>query len=260
MAARIAWISVAPVKGLALAAREEVELERFGVRENRRFHLIGEEGRLLNAKQLGSLLRVTAGWDEETRTLALRFPDGALVEGQVELGEPVATNFYGKRDVSGRVVVGPWADALSSFAGRALRLVQPDEPGGGLDRGRGAVSLLSTASLEALAAAAGAAGTVDGRRFRMLFGIDGVAAHEEDTWLGRRVRLGQAVVLLQGNVGRCVVTKRDPDTGKTTLETLDAIAAYRAEAETTEPLPFGVWGEVADPGRVRLGDEVVPER
>ena len=41
--------------------------------------------------------------------------------------------------------------------------------------------------------------------------------------------------------------------------TLDTIAAYRAEVETEEPLPFGVWGEVAEPGRVRLGDEVVPE-
>ena len=117
----------------------------------------------------------------------------------------------------------------------------------------------STASLEALRAAAGANGAVDPRRFRMLFGIEGIAAHEEDTWLGRRVRLGDAVVVIQGNVGRCVVTKRDPDTGESTLETLDAIAAYRGEAETTEPLPFGVWGEVAEPGRVRLGDEVLPQ-
>ena len=259
MAARIAWISVAPVKGLALAEREEVELEPFGVLENRRFHLIGEDGRLLNAKQLGSLLPVEAEWDEERRKLTLRFPDGAVVEGEVELGDWVATNFYGKRDVPGRVVVGPWANALSAVAGRALRLVQPDEPGGGLDRGSGAVTLLSTASLEALRAAAGANSAVDARRFRMLFGIEGVAEHEEDTWLGQRVRLGKALVVVHGNVGRCVVTKRDPDTGETTLETLDAIAAYRADVETTEPLPFGVWGDVVEPGRVRLGDAVAPD-
>jgi MOSC domain-containing protein len=259
MPARIDWISVAPVKGLALAQREEVVLEDFGVRENRRFHLIGEEGRLLNAKQLGSLVQVGADWGETARTLTLRFPDGALVEGEVELGDRVETSFYGKRVVAGRVVVGPWADALSSFAGRALRLVQPDRPGGGLDRGAGAVTLLSTASLEALRAAAGANGSVDPRRFRMLFGIDGVAAHEEDTWLERRVRIGEATVVPRGNVGRCVVTKRDPDTGEQTLDTLDALAAYRGEAETTEPLPFGVWGEVTAPGRVRLGDEVLPE-
>ena len=90
----------------------------------------------------------------------------------------------------------------------------------------------------------------------MLFGVEGVAAHEEDTWLGRRVRIGEAVALVRGNVGRCIVTSRDPDTGERTLATLDVIAEYRDGVETTEPLPFGVWAEVAEPGRVRLGDRI----
>jgi uncharacterized protein YcbX len=145
---------------------------------------------------------------------------------------------------------------LSSFVGRPLRLVQPTQPGGGLDRGRGAVSLLSTASLEALRAVANSDDPVDSRRFRMLFGVEGIGPHEEDTWLGRQVRIGEATVLLCGNVGRCVVTSRDPDSGARTLPTLDLLAEYRGEVETTEPLPFGVWGEVVEPGRVRLGDPV----
>jgi uncharacterized protein YcbX len=258
MDARVAWISVAPVKGLALAQREEVLLDRSGVREDRRFHLIGEDGRLLNGKQLGELFRISAEWDEEAQTLALYFPDGNVAAATVELGEPVTTNFYG-RPVAGRIVDGPWDDALSSFVGRPLRLVQPAEPGGGLDRGGGAVTLLSTASLEAIREAAGANGPVDPRRFRMLFGVEDVAPHEEDSWIGRRVRIGEATALLRGNVGRCVVTTRDPDTGERTLATLDALADYRGDVETTEPLPFGVWGTVAEPGRVRLGDAVVPE-
>ena len=254
---RVAWISVAPVKGLALAARDEVLLERFGVRENRRFHLVGDDGRLLNGKQLGSLLGVEVDWQEDAGTLALRFPDGTGVAGDVELAEPVTTSFYG-RPVQGRLVVGPWAEALSSAAGRDLRLVQAEQPGAAVDRGRGAVTMLSTASLEALRDAAGVDDPVDARRFRMLIGVEGVDAHEEDAWLGRRVRVGEATVLLCGNVGRCVVTTRDPDTGERTLQTLDVIAGYRDGVETTEPLPFGVWGEVAEPGRVRLGDPVVP--
>jgi uncharacterized protein YcbX len=255
---RVAWISVAPVKGLALAQREEVLLERFGVRENRRFHLIGEEGRLLNAKQIGPLLAVGAEWDEDNRTLVLRFPDGSTVAGTIELGENVVTSFYG-REVPGRVVVGEWSEALSAFAGRSLRLVQADSPGAGVDRGRGAVTFLSTASLEALRAAASGADPVDPRRFRMLLGVAGIGPHEEDTWLGRRVGVGEATVTVRGNVGRCVVTTRDPDTGDRTLQTLDLLAAYRDGVETTEPLPFGVWGEVERPGRVRTGDPVLPE-
>jgi MOSC domain-containing protein len=258
MDARVAWISVTPVKGLAIAQREEVLLEPSGVREDRRFHVIGDDGRLLNGKQLGELMRVAADWDEETRTLALRFPEGSVADGVVELGEPVTTSLYG-RDVEGRLVVGPWGDALSSFVGRPVRLVQPAEPNGALDRGSGTVTLLSTGSLEAMRGAAGADGPVDPRRFRMLFGVEGVGPHEEDSWIGRRVRIGEATVLLRGNVGRCIVTSRDPDSGARTLPTLDALAEYRGGIETTEPLPFGVWGKVAEPGRVRLGDAVVPE-
>jgi uncharacterized protein len=170
----------------------------------------------------------------------------------------VTTSFYG-REVEGHVVRGPWGEALSAFVGRRLRLVQPERVGAALDRGRGGVSLLSTASLEALRAAARTDRPVDARRFRMLFGVEGVGAHEEDTWLGRRVRIGQAAALVRGNVGRCIVTSRDPETGARTLPTLDVIAEYRDGVQTTEPLPFGVWGEVAEPGHVRLGDPVVPE-
>lgn len=259
MTARVAWITVAPVKGLALSKRKEIRLEAYGVRENRRFHLIGGDGRLLNGKQLAPLVRVEAEWDEDTRVLSLAFPDGTRVSGEIELGEPVATDFYGHRDVEGRVLVGPWAEALSSFVGVPLRLVQPDRPGAGSDRGRGAVSLLSTASLEALRAAGRVADPIDARRFRMLFGIDGVGAHEEDTWVGRHVRIGEATIGVRGNVGRCVVTSRDPDSGARNLPTLDVLAEYRSDAKTTEPLPFGVWGEVVRPGSVALGDLVEPE-
>ena len=97
---------------------------------------------------------------------------------------------------------------------------------------------------------------MDGRRFRMTIGIDTEEPHVEDTWIGSKVRVGGAVVLVRDNVGRCAVTTRDPETGVRDLDTLDAIADYRAGVPTGEPLPFGVWGEVVDPGRVALGDRV----
>jgi hypothetical protein len=40
-----------------------------------------------------------------------------------------------------------------------------------------------------------------GRRFRMLFEIDGVDAHEEDDWIGTEVRIGEATILINGDVG-----------------------------------------------------------
>ena len=90
----------------------------------------------------------------------------------------------------------------------------------------------------------------------MTLGVDGISAHAEEAWLGRRVAVGETVLVPRGNVGRCRVTKLDPEAGVVDLETLDVIAEYRADVETTEPLPFGVWCEVVEPGRVAVGDPV----
>jgi uncharacterized protein YcbX len=53
------------------------------------------------------------------------------------------------------------------------------------------------------------------------------------------------------------VTTCDPDTGLSDFDTLNLLAGYRREG-VTEPLPFGVYCDVAAPGRVRVGDAVRP--
>ena len=65
-------------------------------------------------------------------------------------------------------------------------------------------------------------------------------------------------VAVGGHTGRCIVTSRHPETGVRNLPTLDVLAEYRDGVESTEPLPFGVWAEVVEPGRVALGDSVDP--
>ena len=92
----------------------------------------------------------------------------------------------------------------------------------------------------------------------MTIGVDGVGPHEEDGWVGRRVRVGTRSSV-RGNVGRCVVTTLEPDRGVRDFDTLGTIAEYRGEVPTTEPLPFGVWCEVVEPGAVAVGDPVGPE-
>ena len=186
----------------------------------------------------------------------LRFPDGSEVVGDVELGERIVTSFFG-RPVEGRLVEGPWNDALADYVGRPVRLARTEREGDGVDRGRLAgATLVSTGSLEALRDAAGEDGPVDGRRFRMTIGIEGVEPHGEDGWIGSQVRVGGATVAVREHVGRCAVTTLDPDRGVRDLDTLGTIAAYRGDVQTREPLPFGVWCEVVEPGRVAVGDPV----
>jgi len=257
MEGRVVRISIAPVKALGLVHPEEVELTETGVPGDRRFWLVDEDGRLANVKRIPKLVCVQVAWDEATRRLALSFPGGETVEGVVEPGEPVEAILYDAAHPS-RAVPGPWTQALSEFAGRPLTLLWSEQ--GAVDRGvlyGGWASLVSRASLERLREEAGEADPVDGRRFRMLFEIDGVEPHEEDGWLGRQVAVGSAVVEPRGDVGRCAVTTRNPDTGAFDLDTLRVLAGYRPEGQV-ERLPFGVHGGVVQAGRVRVGDPVRP--
>jgi uncharacterized protein YcbX len=252
--ATVVRISIAPVKSLGLVHPGEVTLAADGVVGDRRFWLLDEDGRLFNNKRNGPMVRVRPEWDETTRRLALVFPGGERVEGVVELGGPVDAAMYGLPLPSHRVI-GPWEAALSEHVGRRLQFLWADAGAADRSAGGGTVSLISRASLERLREASGADRPVDGRRFRMLFELDGVGPNEEDEWLGSELRVGEAAIVLNGDVGRCVVTTHDPDTGITDLDTLGALARYRREGQT-EDLPLGVYGAVTAPGRVRVGDPV----
>ncbi|HEY6958577.1 MAG TPA: MOSC N-terminal beta barrel domain-containing protein [Candidatus Limnocylindria bacterium] len=253
----VAWIHVAPIKALAVQERTRVELGANGIAGDRRFCIIDDDGRMLNAKRVNAFVAVRPEFDDTMRHLALRLPDGRCAAGDVALGDPVTVSIY-KRLEPARVVEGPFAEALSGLAGQRVRLVRFDHEGGGVDRADlgGAATLLAAASLDALAEAASADGPVDPRRFRMLFGIAGVPAHAEDEWVGREVRVGEATLVPGGNVGRCAVTSVDPTSGTSDLDTLGALARYRGAVHTTERLPFGVWAHVKTPGTVRVGDRV----
>jgi uncharacterized protein YcbX len=253
----VSRISIAPVKGLGLLHPDTVMLEDTGVRENRRFHIVDEDGRRFNQLRDGTLVQVRPEYDADSERLALHFPDGTVADGRVALREEVTTDFYG-RQVSGNVVEGPWSDALSAWLGRPLRLIQ-SEPGLAVDRGRGHVSLISSASLEELGRRGDRHEPVDGRRFRMLFELDGCEPHEEDGWVKRHLRIGEALVRIRGDVGRCAITTQNPETGEPDFDTLRTISGYRPFTENeagTRHIPFGIYGEVVEPGRVTIGDAV----
>jgi uncharacterized protein YcbX len=254
--ASVAWISVAPVKGLRLQDRDEVHLREDGVTGDRAFFVVDARGAMVSATRLGPLLAVVPDYDADARRLALRFPDDHEVAGPIELGEPERVSFFGV-ELRCRAVLGAFSDVLSEHCGTPLRLVAAPPDRAGLDRGpEGAATLLSLASLERLREEAGATEPVDPRRFRMTFGVDGLEAHEEDDWIGGTLSVGDALLHVAGNVGRCALTTRQPDTGAVDFKTLHHLKAYRDEVPTTEPLPFGVHARVLRPGRVRVGDTV----
>jgi uncharacterized protein YcbX len=241
---------------MALVQLDRAIVDRTGIPGDRAFALIDDEDRLVNGKRIGGLARIVPEFDPSSGRLELAFPDGRRVTGLVDLGSPALAWFFGRQRPV-RPVAGPWSGALTEWAGHPLRLVALAEPGNGADRGP-TTTLLSTAALTSLAVAGGHRQPLDPRRFRMTFGIDGVDAHAEDAWLDRDVRVGGGVVRVVGNVGRCAVTTHDPDSGRPSFDTLRVLNETRGMLPTTEPLPFGVWAEVIEPGEVTLGDSVGP--
>jgi uncharacterized protein YcbX len=256
MSATVAWISFTPVKGLRLQHLDSAQLTEDGIPGDRAFFWVDEDGRMVSATRLGPLVAVEPAYDPAAGTLALRFPDGSDVAGAVELGGFEPVGFYDET-LRAQPVHGPFAAALSEHCGRPLRLFAAPADRPGLDRGRdGAATLLSLASLERLREQAGVGEPVDARRFRMTFGVDGLEAHEEDSWVSRDVQVGEALVRVRGHVGRCALTTRQPDTGVVDFKTLHLLESYRGDLESSEPLPFGVHARVLQPGRVQRGSPV----
>lgn len=88
---------------------------------------------------------------------------------------------------------------------------------------------------------------VDGRRFRANVYLEGVPGLTERTWVGREVRIGEAVLGVRQVRGRCVMTTFDPDTLEQDIAVLQKIA-WELDGRTALDC------HVLQPGVVRVGD------
>jgi uncharacterized protein YcbX len=88
---------------------------------------------------------------------------------------------------------------------------------------------------------------VDRRRFRANVYLDGVEGLAERGWVGRALRLGEAVVGVRQVRGRCVMTTYDPDTLEQDISVLQKIYFELGGRTALDCY-------VVEPGRVRVGD------
>jgi hypothetical protein len=245
--------NVTPVKATRLHHPESVRFEAHGVPGDRDLFFVDEDGRMIAGSKIGPLVQIEAFRDEPGDTLRMRFPDGVEVAGPAAAGdEALLVNFYG-RPVPAHVVEGPWTEHVDRHTGRALRLARVDRPGDGSDVRP--VTLVSLASVDELRRRGDRPLPLDPGRFRMTIELDGAAPHEEDTWDGRRIRVGEATLLVETPVPRCVVTTQDPATGLRDFPTLSVIKRYRG-ANDDGDLPFGMYASVVEPGLARVGDPI----
>lgn len=239
-------LSIAPVKGLATVEVDEVRIEPDGVPEDRRLYLLDSRGSVVTIRKHPRLAAVVPELDLGAGTLSLTFPDGTRADGGLDdLGSAVSARLYG-RDRPGRVVLGPFAEALESYAGEPLSLVLHDRAGLGWDEGP--VSLIGRASMLAEPPPDGE--RTAARRYRMLIEVDGLDAYAEDSWTGQQISVGEVVLDEVVPLGRCTVPDHDPDSGERDW------GAVRALLDSRGTSTLGLVASVRQPGAVRPGDPV----
>jgi uncharacterized protein YcbX len=117
----------------------------------------------------------------------------------------------------------------------------------------GRVTLHGRGSLQVLAAALETA-EVNELRFRSNIAVDGLAPWEEQSWVGRRVRVGAVEFEVIKPKLRCLATHANPDTGKRDqpiLTTLTSVIGQEKPTFAVAMMPTGAGG------KVNVGDPVI---
>ena len=256
----VAQIGQVFVKATQFLHPETVEITPWGIRHDRDFLLAEANDAFVNSEGHGQFFPLTFTLDAEADTLRLDMPCGGVVEGPAAgTGRTWAVNQFGLRMLQVAEVEGPWAQALSDFAGRPIRLVRSVRAGAGVDIMP--ITFVTTGSLRRLERAVGA--PVDAARFRPGLVLRNEIEHEEDGWEDRRMRIGDAVLKVRSPVPRCGIPGFNPVGGERDQDIMKALIRYRDKAAYPDGMlagyetpGFATYAQVIEPGAVRLGDPV----
>jgi uncharacterized protein len=273
---RVAAITVHPLKGAAGIQVDDWPLDAFGLRWDRRWVLVDDEGVFLSQRAHPRLALVRprlvdrdgapATECERASGLRLELPDGGMANLALlpARGDEVRVRIWRDR-VSGLAPGGEADRQLSRFLDTPVRAVvlpedgdRPVDPGYARDA-RVAfadgfpVLLLSVESLEELNRRLSEPVPMD--RFRPNLVVQGVGApHAEDGW--RRIRIGDVPFDVVKPCARCAVTTVDQRSGVRGKEPLRTLATYRAR---NLQVYFGQNLVHRKGGRLRVGAPVVVE-
>ncbi len=194
------------------------------------------------------LARLELRYNQETQRLRIGLRGGVLVD-------EVLDDAGRKRFASAieEYVLTLDENPLSSQPDRLpLRVVGDGVTPRYQDNVRGYVTLHARQSLAAVAAASGVTDLSE-HRFRSNIAIDGLAAWEEQDWIGRRVRIGEVDFEAVSAKGRCLATHANPLTGQRDL----AIMGTLLKVFPREKPTFAIAMTTTDRGgTIHVGDKV----
>lgn len=201
-----------PVKSLRGELLEKAELTPLGIAGDRLVQALRPAGRVFTARTHPGMLGLQGGLDEDgvPTVDGIRWDEPAALDAVRAVTEPDAVLVHYEGDGPQRFDVLP-------------------------------ISLATDGGVAAVG--------VDRRRFRPNVYVTGVDGLAERDWVGRSVRLGDAVVGVRKVRGRCVMTTYDPDTLEHDISVLQKIV-WELDGRTALDC------HVLEPGRVRVGDTV----
>lgn len=249
-AARIAALNIYPVKSCGGIALDRAELTPTGLKHDREWMVVDEDGRYLTQRGLPRLALIRPVLDDAT--LELRSPDsGPLRVSLTARGAPAHVRVWA--DNCAAFDCGDdAAEWLEDFLDRPARLVRYDfrsqrlsDPSycGGIEAGNAfsdgfPLLIISQASLDDLndRLAERSEAPLTMNRFRPNIVIDGVHAFEEDYI---RALTGEGIELRPVKpCTRCAITTTDQDTAERGVEPLLTLATYRHD-DRLDGVAFG---------------------
>ena len=188
-------------------------------------------GHFSRAAKNPALQAITARLDDET--------------GRISLSHPERPDFSFDPATEGPAFID-WLRPLSrGGAPRPARLIRAAERGM-TDTPFASISILNAASHRAVAQRLGR--EISPGRWRGNLLLDGLAPWEEFDWIGRRLRIGDAVLRIEERIGRCQATSASIRTGRRDTDML------RLLSEGWGHTDFGVYAVVEEGGKIARGD------
>jgi uncharacterized protein YcbX len=233
---QVAGLYFYPVKSCGHISVDEAVVGATGFELDRRWMVVGDDGRFLSQREHPRLALVRVRLAEDR--LLLEAPALPPLEVALESEAKPASRVQVWDDEcpafdEGGEATGWFTEHLGCSA-RMVRMVGDDarplgsssaQPGDHVSFADGLpFLLLSTASLDGLNRQLSLPVQMD--RFRPNIVVDGCEAHAEDGW--HRVRIGEVVFRIAKPCARCAVTTVDQATGERGREPLRTLSTYRS--------------------------------
>lgn len=257
-----------PLKSAAGVACNSLELDRFGVRDDRRWMIVDDLGAPVTQREQPTLAKLSAGLTADGRLKMSWHDDSGVARGGgIEVAPPPSGAARIPVTIWGDTVALPLADErsaawLAERVGSAARLAympadveRPVNPRYAEPGHRTALTdgyplhLIGSGSLDDLNARLDAPVGVE--RFRPNIFIEETEPFDEDDWID--VRVGECQLEIVKPCPRCTVTTVDPATGVRGKEPLATLAKYRRR---DDGVMFGQNALHQGRGTLRVGDAV----